>query len=917
MKKKVSALNFVVMLMFVFSGLCVGGTNVILYDRDGDIYFANTNDLFEIQLTTTTGTPSDFGASISPDGTTIAFSRDYDLYLIDYDGSNQRLLVSKGDVGGNLVHFSDWTLDGEWVYFNALSGASSGGLYKVRPDGTGLTTVKSGYISSQFRIRGGKVIFTQRCTSLSYSQNLRIMDLDGNNEEFVTACSTSEGTAVFGSCWSPDGQRFAYNYGHQHIYVADYPAPYNPIEVKTLGSWKSHSLGWLNNDTLIWIDGYHAGPMHTINVDTLVETPLGIDGHHPYVGQICEPACEEDIEDSDSYEWQFPSDTAGTLTDPDNAFDGNWDTYAEIRSNGNGIYAMVADAVETWSVPVGADLEFNCKIESTSVFQHGIWIKFWNHSTGQWDDQVIYGHNMSYTHPLDGLAEEKIPIPAMYVDNFGTFKSKVMFFNKHSTGSWSRLYETSITVICEPEPPCPLDWSRIADLPGDQHGACGAVIDGLVYLVGGINPSGPVYNKMRIYDPTTDSWSDGVSMSTPRVNANSGVIEGSNGPELYVVGGYSGSAGLSTVERYIVSQGIWQTVASLSEPRGNAIMTAVVNNNLYAIGGHYNWDQRYATNEMYDRQSNVWIEKAPITKDGQPFPLAMGMPAVWDNKIFIFGGYPGYGPITTTLIYDTLSDTWSEGAEMPLGRTGHRAVTFGDYIYLIGWAADSKIIDVYDPVTDSWLTTDDYPGNNTWSPVITQSDNLVYALGENWDNPTGMLECWVGRICEPASIQVAIDIKPGSCPNPVNVKSKGVVAVAILGTETFDVDEIDIASIRLEGVAPIRSNYEDVGTAVVDGEECECTTEGADGYMDLTLKFDTQSIVAAIGEVNHGDELRLALSGVLLEEFGGTPIEGVDCIVIRGKHKPLNAADLNKDGVVNVVDLAIMSHNWLQSNIVE
>ena len=102
MNKKVSALNFVVMLMLVFSGLCVGDTNVILYDRDGDIYFANTNDLFEIQLTT--GTPSDFGASISPDGTTIAFSRDSDLYLMDYDGSNQRLLVSKGDVGGNLVH---------------------------------------------------------------------------------------------------------------------------------------------------------------------------------------------------------------------------------------------------------------------------------------------------------------------------------------------------------------------------------------------------------------------------------------------------------------------------------------------------------------------------------------------------------------------------------------------------------------------------------------------------------------------------------------------------------------------------------------------------------------------------------------------------------------------------------------------
>jgi len=97
----------------------------------------------------------------------------------------------------------------------------------------------------------------------------------------------------------------------------------------------------------------------------------------------------------------------------------------------------------------------------------------------------------------------------------------------------------------------PFEWSRIADLPGDQHAACAAVIDGLVYMVGGQNPSGPPnYNKMRIYDPVSNLWSDGPSMSTRRYCPGSGVVEGPDGPELYVVGGYSGYAGLSTVERY-------------------------------------------------------------------------------------------------------------------------------------------------------------------------------------------------------------------------------------------------------------------------------------------------------------------------------------------------------------------------------
>ncbi|MHC4866595.1 MAG: TolB family protein [Planctomycetota bacterium] len=285
--KRVFIFNIVAVSMLLFPGLSSragSNRNVILYDRDGNVFVANIDGSEETQLTS--GPTNDIMPSISPDGTTIAFSRAYDLYLMDPNGASQRLLVSSSSVGNN-VHDSDWTLDGQWIYFNAVSGCCSGGLYKVRPDGTGVTQVKSGYVSGRISIRdsiGDRVIFNQRRSGLSYSQNVRITDLDGGSEEQVTGGSQSEGTATFGPCWSPDGQRFAYNCGHQHIYVADYPGPYNPVEVKTFGTWQSHSLEWLNNDTLIWIDAYDAGPMHTINVDTLAETDLGINGQNPYVG---------------------------------------------------------------------------------------------------------------------------------------------------------------------------------------------------------------------------------------------------------------------------------------------------------------------------------------------------------------------------------------------------------------------------------------------------------------------------------------------------------------------------------------------------------------------------------------------------------------------------------------------------------
>jgi len=138
------------------------------------------------------------------------------------------------------------------------------------------------------------------------------------------------------------------------------------------------------------------------------------------------------------------------------------------------------------------------------------------------------------------------------------------------------------------------------------------------------------------------------------------------------------------------------------------------------------------------------------------------------------------------------------------------------------------------------------------------------------------------------SLPVAVDIKPGSCPNPLNVRSRGVLPVAVLGTEDFDVTLIDPASVSLAGVAPLRWAMEDVATPYEPfiGKELDpfsCTTEGQDGYMDLTLKYDTQEVVAALGDVNDGDVLALQLTGNLMDEFGGTPILGEDVVVILDK----------------------------------
>ncbi len=157
-------------------------------------------------------------------------------------------------------------------------------------------------------------------------------------------------------------------------------------------------------------------------------------------------------------------------------------------------------------------------------------------------------------------------------------------------------------------------------------------------------------------------------------------------------------------------------------------------------------------------------------------------------------------------------------------------------------------------------------------------DNWVRLEGETSKIPVGIR--YEISITSSTTDQqpILIDIKPTSCPNPLNVKSKAVLPVAILGSDEFDVTDIDPASIRLEGIAPIRSRVEDVSRPVVDRQDvCDCTTEAGDGFDDLILKFCTQSIIGSLGDVNDVDDLVLTLTGNLSD---GTPIEGSDCVRI-------------------------------------
>ena len=185
-----------------------------------------------------------------------------------------------------------------------------------------------------------------------------------------------------------------------------------------------------------------------------------------------------------------------------------------------------------------------------------------------------------------------------------------------------------------------------------------------------------------------------------------------------------------------------------------------------------------------------------------------------------------------------------------------------DMIDGIDWFVDfATVIVAQQDVTGAWLAS-----SGRGEPVIVTEWALL------------TLE----KIAPPPPVTyVDLDVHPTSWPNPINVASKGKTPMAILGTEDFDVYTIDPSTLYLdlpEGmVYPVSWAYEDVTMPAGNEWECNDTEMGPDGYMDLTLKFNTQEIVAALGDVSDGDEMVIMIKGM---DIDGQDIEGDDCIWI-------------------------------------
>ncbi len=249
-----------------------------------------------------------------------------------------------------------------------------------------------------------------------------------------------------------------------------------------------------------------------------------------------------------------------------------------------------------------------------------------------------------------------------------------------------------------------------------------------------------------------------------------------------------------------------------------------------------------------DRQTIITVS-FDIYRQTSHWPL-------WPQNLWWYwwdAGQPTYGlqwDVAGNQPFQTLPHGWNPGASSTL-------TIFGQYanIKMVWDFSTMRAYSWYNgALVDNGIPITDISTLSGWTIFLGHDA----ATGTSWD--TVLVDNFSITSGVPL-IPVIIDIKPGSEPNSINLKSRGVVPVAVLSTEDFDASTVDPITVKFADASPVKYRMEDVDL---------------DGDLDLLLHFRTQDL-----NLNE-NSTEATLTG---RTYQGKDIQGTDSVRIVGKRK--------------------------------
>jgi hypothetical protein len=210
-----------------------------------------------------------------------------------------------------------------------------------------------------------------------------------------------------------------------------------------------------------------------------------------------------------------------------------------------------------------------------------------------------------------------------------------------------------------------------------------AVLDGRIWVAGGVTTPTKATASSQFYDPTIDAWELGPPL--PEAVHHAMLVTYRN--QLVLIGGFL--------------------------PRGDDLLAVTSPRVLF-----------------FDGSAGRWVEGPPLNH-----PRAAAAAAVVGDKIVVVGGRVGHPEqlVGQTEVYD--GNAWHDGADIPVPGDHLAAAADPAYLYAVGGrkftaGSNTDAVQRYEPATDQWITLTALPEPTSGAGAAIIDGQLLVAGGE-------------------------------------------------------------------------------------------------------------------------------------------------------------------------------------------
>lgn len=226
-----------------------------------------------------------------------------------------------------------------------------------------------------------------------------------------------------------------------------------------------------------------------------------------------------------------------------------------------------------------------------------------------------------------------------------------------------------------------------------------------IYITGGLDPTNKTFsNKAFLYSPASSSVKQLASFEEQRYAHISVVFRN----KLFIIGGFAAGTHenetiLKTCQTLDLTNpsATWTNTGGLNYPRACGFCI-IYNDKLYIMGGYSGNAGRTKNVEVYNEATNSW----DIADFKIPRGIEYAVACTADkDELHIIGGNVRQGVVRSNVLFNLRTRTFTSKRSMHKERVFHKALSTGSDIWIFG-GEEEDTVEVYDIHRDEWKYSD-------------------------------------------------------------------------------------------------------------------------------------------------------------------------------------------------------------------